>query len=428
MTKRTRKDADPAALLEQIIVDTEDEAEQLWALAKAVATGVKAPADAFVVGEPVQVTAIDCEGDPRVGLLATCRRGDETYVVGFADVVFSPGTDGARFSAAYRTWLGLAPHDAGRSNTSGPTRRHKAEIADIDLSRPLELIVLARKSTALRCRIPGTERELTLRTPVREEIPGEIITVVPAKQWTHAGHPYLSGKVSSSRLDVGALGLVPLGLRPEGDWDPAEEFADEEDEGWSEEDEDWSEEFEDWDGDDEPPRHPDWLAPIIARGRRPMFEMEQVIPGEDPDDPDTDPILEAADLSAAGARGEAEDLLMGLLARDLRCIDAHAHLGNLEFKRWPEQALRHYAMGVSIGDLSLGPDFDAVLAWGFVDNRPFLRCLNGMGLCLWRLGRFEEAAATFTRMLWLNPDDNQGARFNLAEVEARRAWEESGDR
>jgi hypothetical protein len=29
-------------------------------------------------------------------------------------------------------------------------------------------------------------------------------------------------------------------------------------------------------------------------------------------------------------------------------------------------------------------------------------------------------------MLWLNPDDNQGARFNLAEVEAGRAWSDEG--
>lgn len=27
----------------------------------------------------------------------------------------------------------------------------------------------------------------------------------------------------------------------------------------------------------------------------------------------------------------------------------------------------------------------------------------GFGLCLWRLGRFEEAAGIFDRMLWLNP-------------------------
>lgn len=29
-----------------------------------------------------------------------------------------------------------------------------------------------------------------------------------------------------------------------------------------------------------------------------------------------------------------------------------------------------------------------------------------------------------TKMLWLNPSDNQGARFNLTAVEAGKTWEE----
>ena len=76
------------------------------------------------------------------------------------------------------------------------------------------------------------------------------------------------------------------------------------------------------------------------------------------------------------------------------------------------------------GELALGADFDGVLAWGLVDNRPFLRCLHGLGISSWRLGAREQAAAVFRRMLWLNPDDNQGARFNLAAVEAGQSWEE----
>jgi hypothetical protein len=30
-------------------------------------------------------------------------------------------------------------------------------------------------------------------------------------------------------------------------------------------------------------------------------------------------------------------------------------------------------------------------------------------------------------MLWLNPSDNQGERFNLANVQAGRSWEECED-
>jgi hypothetical protein len=326
-------------------------------------------------------------------------------VVAFEDVVFSPGTDGANLSAAYRTWLGLAPHDVSPGGPTRPQKRHKAEVADVDVSRPLDLIVLALKSNAIRCRILGTEREITLRTAVRWEVPGEIVTVGPPKQWTHAGHPYVSGKVQSSRLDVRALGLLPLGLTPEGDWDPDEEY--------------WGEKGE---------PHDEWVKPIVARGKRQAFEMEQVIPGADPDDWDMDPIVEASELKVAGERGAAEDILMKLLVRDLRCLDAHAHLGNFAFDHDPKQAMRHYMVGSGIGALTLGPEFDGVLPWGLTDNRPFLRCLHGLGLCFWRLGEMKEAAKAFTRMLWLNPSDNQGARFNLANVEAGRTWEECEER
>jgi hypothetical protein len=30
------------------------------------------------------------------------------------------------------------------------------------------------------------------------------------------------------------------------------------------------------------------------------------------------------------------------------------------------------------------------LPWGLIDNRPFLRYMQGYGLCLWRLQQFED--------------------------------------
>lgn len=59
-----------------------------------------------------------------------------------------------------------------------------------------------------------------------------------------------------------------------------------------------------------------------------------------------------------------------------------------------------------------------------IDNRPYLRCLQGYGLSLWRLKRFDEAAAVFDHMLWLNPSDNQGVRLILDEVRSHTAWED----
>jgi len=148
-----------------------------------------------------------------------------------------------------------------------------------------------------------------------------------------------------------------------------------------------------------------------------------VLPGEDPDDPFDDPITWSNDLQDAGERAEAKKILMDLCQADLRCLDAHSHLGNLVFDYSPRDAIRHYEVGVRIGELSLGDDFTGVLPWGITNNRPFLRCMHGYALCLWRLSRFDEAERVFDRMLWLNPSDNQGVRFLIDEVKAKRAWE-----
>ncbi len=265
----------------------------------------------------------------------------------------------------------------------------------------MDVAVLSRSARTIRCRILETGEVVTLRpSGIVEAVPGEIAALQVSKRWTSGKQPYVSGTIESTRIDAKALGLTPLRLTPCGLWDPAEEY---------------------W-GDPGQPIEP-WAKPIIRRGPRPQFEMEQVIPGEDPDQPWLDPIGQANDkLDAGDARG-ALDILMQLCREDLRCLDAHTHLGNLSFDISPGRALRHYEAGVRIAELSFPAGLDGiVLPWGFLDNRPFLRCLHGYGLCLWRLERFAEAAAVFDRMLWLNPSDNQGVRAIIGLARARQPW------
>jgi hypothetical protein len=57
-----------------------------------------------------------------------------------------------------------------------------------------------------------------------------------------------------------------------------------------------------------------------------------------------------------------------LCQTDLRCLDAHAHLGNLHFDDRPDDAIRHYETGMLIGELSLGSDFTGLLPWGWIDD------------------------------------------------------------
>ncbi len=77
---------------------------------------------------------------------------------------------------------------------------------------------------------------------------------------------------------------------------------------------------------------------------------------------------------------------------------------------------------ILVGELPLDGLGDGVLPLGWIDNRPWLRCLNGYGLCLWMLDNFKEAEHVFDRVLWLNPTDNQGVRFNIEASQVRKKW------
>jgi hypothetical protein len=401
---------EPAALdrlVDEITGGARTDDEKLRAFRQALDRHVILPGDAFVIGEPVSLIRFTYDGNTRRGLAALCRRQDGAeHVVAAADVVLTPRTAGERYLAAYRRWLGVEGDPREASTSTRPRRQHKAVASDLNLSGSVELVALSVKERAARCRLLGSDRVITLRASrFWDIVPGEIVVVQPRKQWSYAGHPYLSGKITSSRLDVAALGLVPLRLEHQGTWDPAEEY-------WGEAGEPIEE----------------WARPIIAWGPREEFEMEQVLPGADPDDPDPDPITESNELKAAGDPRTAVKILMKLCEADLRCLDAHAHLGNAVFDSMPAGAVRHYEAGLCIGELALTADFDGVLPWGHVDNRPFLRCMHGYGLCCWRLGRFDEAERTFERMLWLNPSDNQGVRFLIDPVRARADWEDGRSR
>lgn len=405
--RKKRPSAQVDALLEEMLVDAHGDDEQLTALAQGIGDALGFPLDVHVVGEPLSLLAVDCGGNPRRGIVARCRREDGTeYGVSLADVELPQAAAGHLHVAAYCKWLGVEPAapERGRS-AKAKARKHKANDDDIDLSKPVDLIVLAVKKRAARCRLPDSGRIITLRAgSLHRVVPGQIATVEPNKHWRHNGHPYLSGKIVAARVDAAALGLTPLLLNEFGDWDPAQEY--------------WGEAGEPID---------DWAKPIIARGPRPMFEMEQVLPGSDPEDFDSDPIIEANELKEMGDTAGAQDILAKMLEADLRCLDAHAHLGNMLFRASPHWALCNYEVGVRIGELSLGDDFDGVLPWGLIDNRPFLRCMQGHGLCLWWLERWEEAERVFERMLWMNPSDNQGIRFLLPDVRAREAWVDEED-
>lgn len=203
---RSARVQSPEQLLEDIMMDTYDDDEQLWAFRQAFEDNVVVPLAAHVIGEPVEILEFDYDGNPRRGLTARCRdRGGEEHAIAVSDLLVDDPT-AAVHVAAYRKWMGLGPPLARRRS-----KHLRAAPEDIALDLPLDLIFLSVKKTTARCQIPGSGDSLTLRTRgVWEMVPGEITTVTARKRWRHAGHPYMSGDIERSRLDVPALGLTPL--------------------------------------------------------------------------------------------------------------------------------------------------------------------------------------------------------------------------
>ena len=325
MRKRDQASLDAASLdelVEEITVDANGEDEQLWAFRQAFEDNISVPCEATVIGESVKVMKFDYDGNNRRGLTAMCRRADGTnYIVAASDLVIPLSASGGRYLAAYRKWMGLSPFPRG---TRGRTVQRTAA-APPDLEGPIELVVLSVKQKSARCRLLGGDRTFTFRAGrLWDLVPGEIAVVRPAKQWVYAGNPYLSGVIESTRLDARALRLVPLRLEERGLWNPAEHY--------------WGEEGEPIE---------DWAKPIIARGPRPEFEMEQVLPGADSDDPFSDPIGESNDRKDSGDQEGAHKLLMDLCHTDLRCLDAHSHLGNFVFDHRPQGRNSSLRGGVS---------------------------------------------------------------------------------
>ena len=86
----------------------------------------------------------------------------------------------------------------------------------------------------------------------------------------------------------------------------------------------------------------EWAKPIIARGPRPEFTMEQVLPGADNEDPFSDPIGESNAFKDAGDLDRRLQDTDGSLPHRSSLSGCSFAFGKLAFERCPKDAIRHY--------------------------------------------------------------------------------------
>ncbi|MDR9392674.1 MAG: hypothetical protein RI554_11685, partial [Trueperaceae bacterium] len=233
-------------------------------------------------------------------------------------------------------------------------------------------------------------------------VPGEWFGYDVTNTWTFGSTPYLGGSVAWAGRDVRALGLPPCPLDVRDTWTPDE-------------------------GLETLGLDPDALEPVyddlLAAGPRRVVELRPPMPA--PRRPlafEEDAILEAAVLRDVGDVRGVEDVLNDLTRRDLRALEAHVAWGEAAFDDATfggyAGAYRHYAVAVDVAERTSDLKPDDLTPKGWIENRPYLHALHGLGLAAWALGRHEEARRTFARLLWRDPRDGAGARFLIAHLDA----------
>lgn len=100
------------------------------------------------------------------------------------------------------------------------------------------------------------------------------------------------------------------------------------------------------------------------------------------------------------------------------CADAYVLLAE-ETARTSDEALKLYEEGTRAGERALGPEAFAEGAgnfWGILETRPYMRARAGVAECLWEMGEAARAVEYYQELLRLNPGDNQGNRYPLAQL------------
>ncbi|HSV13815.1 MAG TPA: tetratricopeptide repeat protein [Tepidisphaeraceae bacterium] len=133
----------------------------------------------------------------------------------------------------------------------------------------------------------------------------------------------------------------------------------------------------------------------------------------------TTPTEQAMELAyqAHDARGRRKvQLARQALAIDPDCCEALLILAGRNTD--PEFALPRLRRATEAGERQLGPEVfaeDAGHFWMITETRPYMRARGTLAATLMRIEQYDEAIVHFQELLRLNPGDNQGNRYMLAQ-------------
>jgi tetratricopeptide (TPR) repeat protein len=258
------------------------------------------------------------------------------------------------------------------------------------------LLVLKILSPGFRARDLDTKEIVSVKTRAYKVAILDTVVFLESKRWQFNQTTYISGEVQSNAFSLDSLEI-------EGhDYDEGETHST----------------TEYYEGSE----LKGLLGACLKGGKRPSIEFHDYT-GYGFYGRDSDPVFEAADSIDPSRR---YDILTKLWEEFPQCIDALAHIANpyVSSKFFYRNAENCYRAAIAIAEKNLPPDFDGITLWSCLENRPYLRALQGYCILLWRLGRFAEAEELACKVLRRNPPDNQGVRFIIDEIHNKEPWTE----
>ena len=127
--------------------------------------------------------------------------------------------------------------------------------------------------------------------------------------------------------------------------------------------------------------------------------------------------MECLEMGKRGVK-KAESLLFEALKIDEHYVQTYIGLTNVYGvsgnKKKAEEAIKK-AFEETLKKFSKWPK---ELLWGFLENRAYLRAIQCRADLFWDEGDNEEAIKLFRILLKLNPNDNQGVRYEISALYA----------